>query len=256
MEIIRIKHFLDRQIETYEQEAFIEADPISIPHAFSKLQDIEIAGFLSATIAWGNRTAIIKNARRIIQLMDDAPYDFVLQHTDKDLKSVENFVHRTFNGTDLRYFIQRLKQLYVLSPTLENHFFPEPNMSVKAGLIHFYNQFFLDVSEPIRTMKHVSTPHKASACKRLNMFLRWMVRRDSVVDFGIWKSISPAQLMIPLDVHTSTIARRLGILDRKQNDWKAVEALTQVLSSWDPADPVKYDYALFSLGVLEKSLDV
>lgn len=253
MDIKGIKHYLDTKVAEYERVEFIELDPISIPHRFSKLQDIEISAFIAATLAWGNRNSIIKSANRYMALMDDAPHDFILNHTERDLRNFDAFVHRTFNAQDAIFFVQQLQRIYQNHDSLEATFFPESGMTVYEGLAHFYQLFFYDAAPECRTRKHVSTPTKRSACKRLNMFLRWMVRQESQVDFGLWKRIAASDLMIPLDVHCGTVARSYGLLQRKQNDWQAVEALTTVLKSWDPQDPVKYDYALFSLGVMEKN---
>lgn len=248
----KIKTFLDLKAAEYEQLSFIEKDPISIPHLFSKLQDVEIAGLFAATLAWGNRTSIIRSCQRLLEMMDHAPYDFILNHRDSDLKPMLSFVHRTFNATDLLYFIDWLKWFYQDNESLETAFFPNKNMSVKAALMGFNELFFSLPDAPGRTHKHVSNPQKKSACKRLNMFLRWMVRKDSPVDFGIWKRVASSELMIPLDTHTGQVSRRLGILKRKQNDWKAVEELTCFLKILSPEDPVRYDYALFALGAEER----
>ncbi len=249
-----LKSFLDEKSELYNSTSFIEADPLSIPHRFSKKEDIEIAGFLAASIAWGNRKSIINSANSMMQLMDESPYDFVMNHEKNDLKSFEGFVHRTFNAVDFAYFIEALKHIYTNHQGLENVFasgFTE-NVDMQKGISHFKKVFF-EIDHPLRTKKHVSDPVEGSSAKRLNMYLRWMVRKDNKgVDFGIWKSISPAVLSIPLDLHTGNISRKLGILHRTQNDGKAVAELDSMLRRLDKTDPVKYDFALFGLGAIEK----
>ncbi len=242
-----LKSFLDSKVELYNQPEFILKDPISIPHLFSKKEDIEIAGLLSATIAWGNRTMILRNANRLMEMMDFAPHDFILNFNAADLRPFEKFVHRTFNAVDLEYFLWSLKNIYQKHGGLEQVF--KTKAGIKEAILNFRNVFF-ELDFPSRTSKHVANPAKNSSAKRLNMFLRWMVRKDDKgVDFGIWESIDPCLLMCPLDVHSGRIARQLGILQRKQDDWKAVEELTQNLRKFDPNDPVKYDFALFGLGV-------
>ena len=242
-----LKSFLDSKVELYNQPEFILKDPISIPHLFSKKEDIEIAGLLSATIAWGNRTMILRNANRLMEMMDFAPHDFILNFNAADLRPFEKFVHRTFNAVDLEYFLWSLKNIYQKHGGLEQVF--KTKTGIKEAILNFRNVFF-ELDFPSRTSKHVANPAKNSSAKRLNMFLRWMVRKDDKgVDFGIWKSIDPCLLMCPLDVHSGRIARQLGILQRKQDDWKSVEELTQNLRKFDPNDPVKYDFALFGLGV-------
>lgn len=252
--IIQLKKFLDKKVGEYNVPGFIKDDPVSIPHRFSNQQDIEIAGFFAAVFAWGNRKTIIRKCTELLALMDDSPYQFCLRHSAKDLRRLEGFVHRTFNSEDLLYFVAFLKHHYGRHTSLETAFFnhqvlssPEP---VEAALNHFYDYFFSMPWIPDRTRKHIAAPRKNSACKRLNMYLRWMVRRDSKgVDFGIWKSVSAADLICPLDVHVARVAGRLGLLERKQNDWKAAMELTCRLRKLDPVDPVKYDFALFGLGV-------
>jgi len=247
-----LKEFLDEKYHLYNTKKFVESDPISIPHLFSKKQDIEIAGFLAATIAWGNRKSIIANANKLVQWMDLSPHDFVLNARAKDLKPFQKFVHRTFNGTDCVFFLRSLQSLYKKYDSLEIPFaegMKEGSENVKNGITHFREQFFA-LKHPARTQKHVSNPAKGSGAKRLCMYLRWMVRNNKAgVDFGIWKKIQPAQLCMPLDVHTGNVSRALGLLKRKQNDWQAVEELTTVLKQFDKKDPVKYDLALFGLGV-------
>lgn len=251
-----LKDYLDFQVEQYNKVSFIEEDPISIPHRFSRLQDIEIIGFWVAMLAWGQRKTIINKANELITLMDNAPYDFVLNHAEKDREKLLNFKHRTFQATDTLYFLEFLQWFYRQNDSLETAFLPDPKESypsVEAALIHFHELFFSLPNAPKRTRKHIATPARKSSCKRLNMFLRWMVRKDKRgVDFGIWNRISPSQLLIPLDVHVDRVARRLGLLERKQTDWLSVLELTKNLREFDAEDPVKYDFALFSIGVLEK----
>jgi len=244
--------FLEEKYELYNRQGFIEDDPISIPHNFSKKEDIEISGFFAATIAWGNRKMILRNANRLIQLMDYAPYDFIINFTENDLKPFDSFVHRTFNGIDCKYFLKAMKHIYTEKGGLENHFTNKPGRDMKE-LISGFRTVFFEEEHPARTEKHVANPAKGSSAKRINMFLRWMVRNDGRgVDFGIWKSVKSSQLYCPLDVHSGNIARRLGLLTRKQNDWKAVAELTGNLRLFDRTDPVKYDFSLFGLGVNEK----
>jgi uncharacterized protein (TIGR02757 family) len=247
-----LKGLLDKKVKEYNQPSFIKDDPISIPHQFTKKQDIEIAGFFAAVFSWGNRTTIINKCQELLQRMDRSPYQFVQQHTKTDLKRLKGFKHRTFNEDDLFYFIDFFQRHYFENDSLETAFFPSLKMNVENGLNHFKNYFFS--SEHLkRTEKHVSSPQQRSTCKRMNMYLRWMVRKDNQgVDFGIWKNISPAGLICPLDVHVARVARKLGLLQRKQNDWQAAVELTDALRKLDKQDPVKYDFALFNLGVIEK----
>ncbi|MEZ4874925.1 MAG: TIGR02757 family protein [Flavobacteriaceae bacterium] len=248
-----LKEFLDEKAEFYNQRSFIESDPIQIPHHFSKKEDIEIAGFLTATIAWGNRKSIIKNAERMMQLMDHCPFDFVQNHSADDLKKLESFVHRTFNGQDFSYFISALKNIYQNHQGLEQLFALNASKNSLQPAIHEFKKIFFSLPHLPRTEKHVSDPLKNSAAKRINMYLRWMVRKDAKgVDFGIWPSISPSQLSCPLDVHSGKVARKLGLLKRNQNDAKALTDLDASLRKLDPKDPVKYDFALFGLGAFEK----
>ncbi|SCY80087.1 TIGR02757 family protein [Flavobacterium caeni] len=248
-----LKSFLDEKAALYNRPDFIDSDPIQIPHLFSAKEDIEIAGFLAATIAWGNRKQIIKNAHRMIELMGQAPYDFVMSHTDPQLERLDGFVHRTFNGVDFTTFIRALRNLYEKHGGPEQVFAKHQNAQ---GLQHAISQFkktFFEIEHPTRTQKHLSDPLNNSAAKRLNMYLRWMVRKDNKgVDLGIWKGVSPALLSCPLDVHSGNVARKLGILTRKQNDAKALAELDAQLRFFDPTDPAKYDFALFGLGVFEK----
>ena len=245
-----LKGFLDTKVIQYNNPKFIESDPIQIPHKFSINEDIEIAGFLTATIAWGNRKSIITNANRLMDLLDQAPFDFVMNHEERDLEKLEPFVHRTFNGQDCKQFIKSIQHIYKNHGGLENVFSSESD-SLQESISKFKSIFF-EMEHLQRTEKHISDPMKNSAAKRINMFLRWMVRNDhSGVDFGIWKSISPSQLSCPLDVHSGNVARKLGLLKRKQNDAKALLELDSALRKLDPNDPVKYDFALFGLGVFE-----
>ncbi|HMX76881.1 MAG TPA: TIGR02757 family protein [Chitinophagaceae bacterium] len=244
--------FLNEKAEAFNQPFFIPNDPISIPHLFSKKQDIEIAAFFAAIFAWGNRTTIINKSKELMQRMHQSPHNFILHHKPKELKNLLDFKHRTFNSTDLLYFIEFLKHHYSRHHTLEKAFIMHGRSSSEM-LTGFYHYFFSLSHIPARTKKHIATPEKNATCKRLNMFLRWMVRQDNKgVDFGIWKNISPAQLIIPLDVHVARVARRLGILKRKQTDWQAALELTEFLRTLDKDDPAKYDFALFGLGAIEK----
>lgn len=248
-----IKEFLDEKVIQYNTPKFIESDPIQIPHLFSKKEDIEIAGFLTATIAWGNRKSILNNSEKLMKLMDMSPYDFVLNHQDSDLDNLEGFVHRTFNSKDLQYFIKSLNNIYRNHKGLEQIFTEGSETSSLQPAIHNFKSVFFELPHEKRTEKHVSDPLKNSAAKRINMFLRWMVRDDRTgVDFGLWKNLSPAQLSCPLDVHSGNVARKLGLLKRKMNDAKALAELDHNLRKMDPQDPVKYDFALFGLGVFEK----
>ncbi|MES2836914.1 MAG: TIGR02757 family protein [Bacteroidota bacterium] len=247
-----LKDFLDEKVFQYNQTSFIEEDPISIPHRYTKKQDIEIAGFLAAIIAWGQRKTILNNANKLMDWMDDAPHDFILNHKKTDLKKISTFVHRTFNGTDILFFIESLKRLYTKKDSLEHYFLlPDNSVNTQQQIVNFRNHFIKNA--PGRTLKHISNPDENSAAKRINMYLRWMVRNDkNKVDFGIWKNLKPSQLVCPLDVHSGTVARKLGLLQRTQNDWKAAEELTVNLRLIDKYDPVKYDFALFGLGVYKE----
>lgn len=247
-----IKDFLDRKVDEYNQPSFIKNDPVSIPHLFTKKQDIEIAGFFAAMFAWGNRTTIIQKSKELMQLMDMRPHEFCLHHSSTELKKLLVFKHRTFNPTDLFYFIEFFKHHYTRHKSLETAFTMH-GRSVKEMLTGFHHYFFSLAEIPDRTRKHISTPEKNSTCKRLNMYLRWMIRRDNKgVDFGIWENISPSQLICPIDLHVSRVAKRFHILQRKQTDWQAAVELTAYLRKLDKQDPVKYDFALFGLGVVEK----
>lgn len=248
-----LKDFMDAKVLQYNHPKFLEEDPLQVPHLFSSKEDIEISGFLTATIAWGNRKSIIQNARRMMELLDRAPYDFVMQHGPADLKSLQSFVHRTFNGTDLIFFIQGLRHLYTQWGGLEAFFARHLGPASTQQAISALKSEMLSLPHPPRTAKHFPDPSRGSAAKRLNMFLRWMVRRDGQgVDFGLWSQVSPALLSCPLDLHSGNVARKLGLLTRKQNDARAVMELDATLRQWDPSDPVRYDFALFGLGVFEK----
>ena len=240
--------FLEEKVELYNNPNFIESDPIQIPYQFTLKQDIEISGFLAASIAWGNRKMIIRNAQKMMEIMGNSPYDFVMNYTDKDSERLQNFVHRTFNSDDFAGFLKGLKNVYTKYNSLENVFNRYDNLQES---IHHFKQDFFDGNHLQRTEKHISDPLKGSAAKRINMFLRWLIRDDKKVDFGIWKTISPSQLSCPLDVHSGNVARKLGLLNRKQNDAKALQELDLNLRNLDKNDPVKYDFALFGLGVFE-----
>ncbi|MBD2752684.1 TIGR02757 family protein [Spirosoma validum] len=263
-----LKDFLDRKADQYNRPSFIERDPISIPHRFSRKQDIELMGFWAAVLAWGQRPVILKKANELVSLMDGAPYDFVRNHEESDLQRFLNFKHRTFNASDALYFLHFFRQYYLTNESLEDAFLPkkelidsarlasDPAYVVEQGLIAFHDRFCsLTDFFPERTRKHIATPARNSSCKRLLMFLRWMVRQDDRgVDFGIWTRLRPSQLVMPIDVHVNRVSRELGLLTSRnavptQPDWKAALALTEVLRAFDPADPVRYDFALFGLGV-------
>jgi uncharacterized protein (TIGR02757 family) len=247
-----LKEFLDEKVETYNRLDFIEHDPISIPHRFESKEDIEISGFLAATIAWGNRTMILRNANRMIAYLDDSPYDFILNHSESDLDRISTVIHRTFNAADFIYFIKALKHIYKTQNGLEGIFNQYRTEDSLQPAIHQFRNKFFELPHSSRTMKHISDPLKGSAAKKLNMYLRWMIRKDDRgVDFGLWKSISPSILSCPLDVHSGNVARKLGLLARKLNDAKAVSELDYSLRNLDKEDPVKYDFALFGLGVFE-----
>ena len=250
-----LKALLDQAYERYNTPDFIKDDPISIPHSFSQKEDIEIAGFFSALIAWGRRDLIIRSANRLMDLMDRQPWRYVMEADEAELERLDSFVHRTFKGIDARALVLSLREVYaehggleqIFSKNIQAH---DPN--VMQGLIHARQVLTAHPEFPDRTHKHLANPAKGSSAKRLNMYLRWMVRKDSRgVDFGLWESISPAQLLCPLDVHTGNIARKLGLLKRKQNDWKAVMELNLQLATFCPEDPVKYDFSLFGLGVYD-----
>lgn len=256
MSIDRLREYLDEKVDYYNRPAFIPDDPIAIPHAYSKIQDIEITGFWVAVLAWGQRKTILNKARELFSLMDNAPYDFVMNHSENDLKRFLTFKHRTFNAEDTLYFIAFFRHFYSTHDSLEDAFssgIQAQDETVEQGLITFHELFFELPFAPGRTRKHVATPARKSACKRINMFLRWMVRRDDCgVDFGLWKSISPSQLVCPCDVHVDRVARRLGLITRKQTDWLTAVELTEQLRILDPADPIRYDFALFGLGLEDR----
>ena len=248
-----LKEFLDAKAEQYEHLQFLEHDPLQVPHQFSEKEDIEISAFLTATIAWGNRKSIINNAISLMELMDNAPFDFIMQHQEQDLDRLQHFVHRTFNGNDLRYFIQSLNNIYTHHGGLEGVINTYQEKDSLQPAISALKKVFFELPHLPRTKKHVSDPNTGSAAKRINMFLRWMVRSSvKGVDFNLWQTLSPAQLSCPLDVHSGNVARKLKLLHRKQNDAKALAELDSNLRKMDAEDPVKYDFALFGLGVFER----
>jgi uncharacterized protein (TIGR02757 family) len=251
-----LKNFLDKKVAEYNQTYFIAADPICISHSFSKKQDIEIAGFFASIFAWGNRTTIINKTTELLKLMDDAPHEFITYHSEKELQRMLSFKHRTFNTTDLLYFILFLKHHYTKHASLETAFakwISKEDTNIEKALTGFHDYFFSLEDAPVRTKKHIATPARGSTCKRLCMFLRWMVRQDeNGVDFGIWKNISPSQLICPIDLHVARVARSFHLITRKQTDWLTALELTEALKKFDRGDPAKYDFALFSLGVIEK----
>ena len=261
MDTTSLKSFLDQKVDEYNQPFFIEEDPISIPHRFSRRQDIEIAGLFAAIFAWGNRKSILNSCDRLLRRMDNSPYDFIMNFGENDLIPFMNFAHRTFNATDLFHFLDVLKYHYrhLRHHSLETAFsqwmLPD-DKTIENALNGFHHYFFskkIAQDYPERTTKHIAAPFKKSGCKRLNMYLRWMVRSDNKgVDFGIWKNISPARLVCPIDLHVSRVAKRFNLLHRKQADWLAAVELTDYLRTLDPDDPVKYDFALFGLGVIDK----
>jgi uncharacterized protein (TIGR02757 family) len=243
-----LKEYLDFKAEQYECPSFIENDPIQIPHRYSKKEDIEISAFLMATLAWGNRLSILKSGDKLMEIFGNAPYDFIM---DYDSLKPLPFVHRTFNGIDLNFFCRSLKNLYQNNAGLEGAFgLTDTKENGLQFRISNFRSTFLETTHEQRSEKHISNPLKNSACKRLVMFLRWMVRsKEKGVDFGIWENISKSELYVPLDVHTGNVARNLGILKRKQNDWKTNEELINRLRKMDVQDPAKYDFALFGVGV-------
>jgi len=261
-----IKFLLDNRVSQYNQADFIHSDPIQVPHRYTRKEDIEIAAFLTATISWGQRKSIINNANHLMDLMDNSPYDFIMETpvysdgsriskavVNPDYDRIANFVHRTFNGNDCLYFFESIRNIYLHHQGIEGVFSTGymAEGSAYGALKHFRN-IFLSIPHANRIRKHISDVTANSSAKRLNMFLRWMVRSDeNDVDFGLWKKIPASALMLPLDIHSGEVARNLGLLERKQNDWKAVEEITSVLRSFDPTDPVKYDFALFGIGVFE-----
>jgi uncharacterized protein (TIGR02757 family) len=254
-DLIAIRDLLDARVQRYNQPSFIPQDPIAIPHAYTRLQDIEIAGFWTAMLSWGQRKTILTKSRELFSLMDHAPHDFILHHKEQERKRFLAFKHRTFQPMDTLYFLEFLQQYYRTYTSLENAFLETGSVEVtdiRVAIARFHDRFFDHPFAPDRTRKHVSTPLRNSGCKRINMFLRWMVRKDQCgVDFGLWQKISPAVLMIPLDVHVQRVALKLKLLSGASTGWKSVEELTAVLRTFDPEDPVKYDFALFGMGVLE-----
>lgn len=247
-----LKEFLDEKVQRYNHPTFIESDPIQIPHLYTLKEDIEISGFLTATISWGNRKMIIRNSQKLMAKLGNSPYDFVMNHNQNDLEKLSDFVHRTFNGNDCATFIKSLKHIYQNHAGLEAVFSKNIQTNTLQQNISNFKSIFFEIKHDYRTQKHVSDPVNNSAAKRINMFLRWMVRNDKAgVDLGIWRTISPAQLSCPLDVHSGNVARKLGLLRRKQNDAKALSELDSNLQALDKNDPVKYDFALFGLGVFE-----
>jgi len=249
MELEQLKNFLDEQVEKFEQPEFIVHDPLGVVKRFDKKQDQEIIGLLSSTIAWGNRKAIIQSTEKMLSIMENEPLDFVLNSSEKDWHPIQ-FVHRTFNAEDLKFFFAALKNVYSQHHSLENLFAPHPSIPGIQGRIIQFREAFCAVPHLDRSEKHLSNPAKGSSSKRLNMYLRWMVRSsEKGVDLGLWTSIPRAELRIPLDVHTARVARKLGLLHRKQDDWKALEEIHLTLDQMDPKDPAKYDFALFGLGI-------
>lgn len=255
MDFQGLKTFLEHKTAQYNHPAFIEDDPVTIPRSFKQKQDIEIMGLLAAIMAWGQRKTIINKCLELVDLMEGQPYDFIMHHKEKDLERFEDFRHRTFQPTDILYFIRFFRDYYHRYESLETAFIEgmqQSDETVEQGLIHFHQLFCSLSGIPKRTRKHIATPEKGSSCKRLNMFLRWMVRQDEQgVDFGLWQELRPHQLICPLDVHVARVARALNLISRKQADWKAALELTEALKTMDPKDPVKYDFALFGLGIVE-----
>lgn len=248
-----LKEFLDAKVLEYNHPKFLEDDPLQVPHRFNRKEDIEISAFLTATIAWGNRKSIINNATKLMELMGDLPFDFVMNHKEENLEQLSPFVHRTFNATDLAYFVRSLQNIYKNHGGLEAVFTQHQTKDSMQPAISKFKELFFELPHPSRTQKHVSDPNKGSAAKRINMFLRWMVRDNTAgVDFGLWKDIDAAKLSCPLDVHSGNVARKLKLLKRKQNDAKALLELDKNLRKLDATDPVKYDFALFGLGVFER----
>lgn len=248
---LELKEFLDEKVNQYNTLEFIEPDPISVPHRYSLKEDIEIASFLASSIAWGNRKMITKNGHRMMDLLGNSPFDFVMSHNEHQLEHLETFVHRTFNGEDFKYFIRALKHIYTNHGGLESIFVKYQTDDSLQPAIHQLNRIFFEIKHPLRTRKHIADPMKGSVAKRINMNLRWLCRKDNKgVDLGIW-DICPSKLSCPLDVHSGNVARKLGFIKRKNNDLKALEELDNSLRNLDPIDPVKYDFALFGLGIFE-----
>ncbi len=251
--VIDLKEFLDSKVGQFNRPDFIKSDPICIPHQYKKKQDIEIAGLFAAVLAWGQRATIISKTKELMALMENTPHDFLLLQAAKDLRRFEKFAHRTFNGADAVYFMQFLSRYYKENDSLEDAFLPpDGSINIEPGLINFHKRFF-SMNHSDRTTKHIASPERKSACKRMNMYLRWMVRQDNQgVDFGLWKRISPAQLVCPCDVHVERVARKLDLIRGKLMNWQTALELTANLKKLDPLDPVKYDFALFGLGIEEK----
>ncbi len=252
-DIIGLKNFLEEKVDKYNHRVFIESDPIFVPHQYHLKEDIEISGFLTAIIAWGKREMIIRNALHLMEIMGNSPYYFILNHTPNDLKPLDYFVHRTFNGEDARYFMKALRHIYINHGGLEKIFARHASQNSLQPAISEFRKEFFSVAPPGRTAKHISDPARGSVAKRINMFLRWMVRNDSRgVDLGLWKTVSPASLSCPIDIHSGNVARKLGLITRKQNDSRTLDELDASLRMMDAHDPVKYDFALFGLGIFEK----
>ncbi len=252
MNRIELKDYLEEKVSQYNRPEFIDNDPIQVPHRYSLKEDIEISSFLTATIAWGNRQMIINNSNKMMDILGNSPYDFIINHRESNLDSIDGFVHRTFNSIDFKYFIKSLHNIYTEHGGMESIFSENTTTTSTQSAIHEFRRIFFSLNHEKRTQKHVGDPFKGSACKRINMMLRWLIRKDNAgVDFGIWKSLSPSQLSCPLDVHSGNVARKLGLLTRKQNDAKALKELDTNLRALDANDPVKYDFALFGLGVFE-----
>lgn len=244
-----MKTILEENYQKYNRLNFIETDPIQIPHSFSKKENIEISAFLTAIIAWGRRDIIIKNAKKMMSVLDNNPYDFIINAQSKDFDNIEKFVHRTFQFTDFIFFLKSLQNIYKNKNGLEDVFYKnyKKNKSIKESISGFRKIFFA-IPHPARTRKHIADVTKNSAAKRINLFLMWLIRTDNIgVHFGLWKKFNPANLLMPLDVHTAKMSRALNLLSRKQNDWQAVEELTNNLKKFDPKDPTKYDFAIFGM---------
>ncbi|MDL1913186.1 MAG: TIGR02757 family protein [Bergeyella sp.] len=256
MDFAELQSFLEEKVSLYNHVSFIEHDPVQIPHRFSLLQDIEIVGFLTATVSWGNRRSIIKSAQKMTEIMGENPYDFILNFSSKYVESLHGkAIHRTFSGEDFCFFLHALKRIYSEYESMENLFLLKENETNFCHAIERFREFFFGENISHRSIKHISSPYKNSAAKRLMMFLRWMIRKDHRgVDFGIWNQIDQKFLSVPLDIHTGNISRKLKLITRKQNDWKTVEELDEILRKMDEKDPAKYDFALFGIGINEKSL--
>jgi uncharacterized protein (TIGR02757 family) len=252
----KLKQFLDAKVEEYNQPGFIKEDPISVPHQFTKKQDIEIAALFASIFAWGNRTTIIQKTTELMERMDNSPHEFCLNENAERLKALEGFKHRTFTDTDLLYFVEFLSHHYRKYTSLEAAFalWMQPGETDITQALNGFNRYFFSLEDvPYRTRKHIASPDKKSSCKRLNMFLRWMVRDDKKgVDFGLWKKIKPSQLICPIDLHVARVAKRFNMLSRPNSDWQAALELTHYLRRFDSTDPVKYDFALFTLGAIER----